>query len=75
MLLKTWGNTKLKTRQEIKGDIEDLIPEILVSQASASTITNEGDNTNPDLLTTRPQRAHNTDSFAIEVSRLWKKFV
>ena len=75
MLLKTWGNTNLKTRQEIKGDIEDLTPEILVSQASTSTITNEGDNTNPNLLTTRPPRAHNTDAFAIELNRLRKKSV
>ena len=61
--------------KRLGGDIEDLTPEILVSQASTSTITNEGDNTNPNLSTTRPPRAHNTDAFAIELNRLRKKSV
>ena len=53
--------------------MEDLTPEILVSQASTSTITDEGDNTNPNLLRTRPTRTHNTDALAIKLNSLRKK--
>ena len=42
--------------KRLKGDIEDLTPEILVSRDSASTTTDEGDNTNPNLLTARPSK-------------------
>ena len=38
-----------RLRKRLRGDIEDLTPEILVSQASALIITDEGDNTNPNL--------------------------
>ena len=58
MLLKNIGKYQAK-------DIEDVTPEILVSQASTSrievTIKDEGDNTNPNLLTARPARTRNTD--------------
>ena len=42
--------------------------EILASQASASTITKEGDSTNPNLLTTRPKGTHSTNVLAIKLS-------
>ena len=51
-------------------------PEILVSQAAKTAITNEGDNTNPNLLTVltaRPTRSHNTDALAIKLNRLHEK--
>ena len=67
ILLKNMGKYQKKTRQEIKRDIEDLIPEILVSQAS---ITGEVDNTNPNLLTSRPPR---TDALIIKLNRLHQK--
>ena len=54
-------------------DIEDLIPEMLVSQASPSTITKEGGNTNTNLLIGRPPKTHNTDAFSIQLNRLCKK--
>ena len=54
----------------------DVTPEILVSQASASTvkviIKDEGDNTKPNL-TARPARTHNTDALAIKLNRLCAK--
>ena len=59
-----------RLRKRLRGDIEDLTPEILVSQASALTMTDEGDNTNPNLLT---PRTHNTDVFAIKLNRLREK--
>ena len=67
---KTWKNIKSKTKPKLRGDIKDLTPEILVSQASTSTINEEGDDTNPNLLTTRPIRTHNTDALAIKLNRL-----
>ena len=51
--------------KRLRGGIEDLTPEILVSQASASTITNEDDNTNPNLFTAKPPRPHNNNALAI----------
>ena len=36
-------------------------------------ITYEGDNTNPNLLTARPTRTHNTDALAIKLNRLREK--
>ena len=59
--------------KRLGGDIEDLTPEILVSQASTSTITDESDNTNPNLLTARPPRSNNTDALAIKLNRLREK--
>ena len=56
--------------KRLRGDIENLTPEILVSQASISTINDEGDNTNPNLLTARPTRTHITDALAIKLNRL-----
>ena len=41
--------------KRLRGDIEDMTLEILVSQVSESTITDEGDNTNPNLLMARHQ--------------------
>ena len=75
MLLKTWGNIKQKTRQEIKRRHRrsGKTPQILVSQASASTIANKGDNTNPNLLTARPPRTHNTDALVIKLNLLREK--
>ena len=61
-----------RSGKRLRGDIEDLPPEILVSQASTS-ITDEGDNTNRNLLTTRLTRTHNTDVLAIKLNRLHKK--
>ena len=58
MLLKNIGKYQTK-------DIEDVNPEILVSQTLKSTIEvtfkDEGDSANPNLLTARPARTHNTD--------------
>ena len=60
--------------KRLRGDIEDLTTEILVSQASASTITGESDNINPIyLLTARPPRTQNTDALVIKRNRLCKK--
>ena len=59
--------------KRLRGGIEDLTPEILVSQASASTITSESDNTIPNLLTTTAPRTQNTDALAIKLNRLCKK--
>ena len=59
--------------KRLRGGIEDLTPEILVSQASASTITSESDNTNPNLLTATAPRTQNTDALAIKLNRLCKK--
>ena len=59
--------------KRLRGDIEDLPPEILVSQASTSIKTDEGDNANPNLITTRPTRTHNTDALAIKLNPLSKK--
>ena len=68
---KTHGKiSNQRPGKRLRGDIEDLTPEILVSQASASTITDEGDNTNPNLLTARPPRTHNTDALAIKLDGL-----
>ena len=57
--------------------IEDVTPEILVSQASTSTIEvtikDEGDNANPNLLTARPARTHNTDWLAFKLNHLHAK--
>ena len=68
MLLKSIEKYQIK-------DI-DVTPEILVSQASASTVQVtmkcEGDNTNPNL-TARPARTDNTDALAIKLNRLWAK--
>ena len=69
MLVKNTGKYQTK-------DIEDMTPEILVSQASKTAITNEGDNSNPNLLTVltaRPKRSHNTDALAIKLNRLHEK--
>ena len=54
-------------------NIEDLTPEILVCQASKTAITNEGDNTNPNLFTARTTRSHNTDALTIKLNRLYEK--
>ena len=54
-------------------DIEDLTPEILVSQASTTAIMNECDNTNSNLLTATPTRSYNTDALAIKLNRLYEK--
>ena len=62
----------LKSKR-LRGDTEDLTPEILVNQASASTITDEGDNTNPNLLTTKPPRTHNNDALTIKLNCLHEK--
>ena len=59
--------------KRLGGDIEDLTIEILVSQASTSTITDESDNTNPYLLTARPPRSNNNDALAIKLNRLREK--
>ena len=54
-------------------NIEDLTPEILVCQASKTAITNEGDNTNPNLFTARTTRSHNTDALTIKLNRLYEE--
>ena len=54
-------------------DIEDLTPEILISQVSATAIINEGDNTNSNLLTATPTRSYNADALAIKLNRLYEK--
>ena len=59
--------------KRLRGYIEDLTPETLVTQASASTITDESDNTNPNLLTGRPPRTHYTDALAIKLNDLREK--
>ena len=56
--------------KRLRGDIEDMTLETLVSQVSKSTITDEGDNTNPNLLMARPPRTHNTDALAINLNVL-----
>ena len=70
MLLKNIGKYQAK-------DIEDVTPEILVSQASTSTIEvtikDEGDNTNPNLLAARPARTHNTDWLDFKLNHLHAK--
>ena len=70
MLLKSIGKYQTK-------DIEDVTPEILESQASTSiievTIKNEGDNTNPSLLTARPARPHNNDRLVFKLNHLGAK--
>ena len=71
MLFKNILNQRLGKR--LRGDKEDLTTEILVSQASTSTITGEVDNTNPNLLTTRPANTHNRDALTIKLNRLWAK--
>ena len=59
--------------KRLRGDIGDLTPEILISQALASTITDEVDNTNRNLLTARPPRTHDTDALVIKLNRFRKK--
>ena len=68
MLFKNILNQRLGKR--LRGDKEDLTTEILVSQASTSTITGEVDNTNPNLLTARPANTHNSDALTIKLNRL-----
>ena len=46
---------------------------IYTSQASTSTITDESDNTNPNLLTTRPTRTRNADALVIKPNSLREK--
>ena len=62
---------KDQTRDYEEG--EDLTPEILVIQASASTVANKGDITNPNLLTARLPRTHNADAIAIKLIFLREK--
>ena len=50
-----------------------MTPEILVIQASASTVADEGDIINPNLLTARLPRTHNADAIAIKLNFLCKK--
>ena len=73
-VVKKYGEiSNQRPGKRLRGDMEDLTPEILVSQASTSTITDEGENTNPNLLTTRPTRTRNTDALAIKLNRLREK--
>ena len=55
-----------------------MTPEILLSQASTSTVEvtmkDEGDNTNPNL-TARPARTHTTDTMGIKLNHLYAKSV
>ena len=62
-----------KPGKSLRGGTEDLTLEILVSQDSTSTITDKGDNTNPNLLIARPPRTHNIDAPGIKINRLCKK--
>ena len=50
-----------------------MTPEILVIQASASTVAEKGDITNPNLLTARLPRNHNADAIAIKLIFLREK--
>ena len=73
-VLKKQGETSTqRSTKRLREDTEHLTPETLISNSSTSTIIQEEDNINSNLLTAAPPLNHNTDGFAIKLNDLTEK--
>ena len=62
-----------RSSKSLPEDTQHLTPEILTSNSSTSTIIQEEDNINSNLLTEAPPQNHNTDGHAVKLNCLKEK--
>ena len=70
-LIKKQGETLTqRSTKRLREDTEHSTPGILINNSSTSTMIQEEDNINSNLLTAAPPQNYNTDGLAIKLNRL-----
>ena len=73
VIMKQGETSAQRSTKILREDTEHLTPETLINNFSTSTIIQEEDDINSNLLTAAPTQNHNTDGLAIKLNRFKEK--